>query len=151
MHVIGVIGGNSVGKKHYDAAFTAGAGIAKRGAVLVCGGLSGVMEAACRGAKSEGGTTIGILPGKSRKAANGFVDHAIATGLGEARNLAIVNTADAFIAIDGKEGTLSEIAFALKAGKKVIGIDTYDIDGIIKARSPVDAVEKVFSILEGGR
>ncbi|MBN2754825.1 MAG: TIGR00725 family protein [Candidatus Goldbacteria bacterium] len=147
--VIGVIGGNTVGKKHYEAAYKTGREIARRGAVLVCGGLAGVMEASCKGAKKEGGVTVGILPSKNKKTANKYVDIAVATGIGEARNTVIVNTADGFVAIDGKEGTLSEIAFALKAGKPVAGIDTYDLPEIIKCGTPEEAVEKIFLKLEG--
>ncbi|HPI02557.1 MAG TPA: TIGR00725 family protein [Candidatus Goldiibacteriota bacterium] len=147
--IIAVIGGNNAAKKHIEAAYKAGNEIARRGAVLVCGGLSGVMEASCRGAKKGGGITIGILPSKNGKTANKYVDIPVATGMGEARNVVIVNTADAFVAIDGKEGTLSELAFALKAGKPVAGIDTYDIPGIMKCAGPEEAVEKVFLKLEG--
>lgn len=92
MHVIGVIGGRAVSKKFYDIAYRAGAGIAKRGGVVVCGGLSGVMEAAARGARENGGRTIGILPGRDRAGANKYIDTAIPTGMGEARNIVIVNT-----------------------------------------------------------
>jgi uncharacterized protein (TIGR00725 family) len=101
------------------------------------------MEAACRGAKGAGGTTIGILPGTDRLAANAFVDVAIPTGLGEARNALVVRAADALIAVGGGYGTLSEIALALKAGKRVVGIDTWEIDGIEAAGSPEAAVEAV--------
>jgi uncharacterized protein (TIGR00725 family) len=101
--------------------------LATRGAVLVCGGLGGVMEAACRGAKDGGGTTVGILPGHDRRAANRYVDVAIATGLGEARNALVVRAADALIAVGGGFGTLSEIALALKSGKPVVGIGTWDL------------------------
>jgi uncharacterized protein (TIGR00725 family) len=111
--------------------------------VVVCGGLGGVMEAACRGAKGAGGTTIGILPGVDRSAANPFVDVAIPTGLGEARNALVVRAADALIAVGGGYGTLSEIAFALKAGKRVAGIGTWEIDGVERADSPEAAVEAV--------
>ena len=104
--------------------------IAEAGALLVCGGLGGVMEAACRGASEAGGRTVGILPGVDRAAANPFVEVAIATGLGEARNALVVRSADVLIAIGGAYGTLSEIALALKAGKRVIGIATWAIDGI---------------------
>lgn len=117
--------------------------LAARGAVLVCGGLGGVMEAACRGAKDAEGTTIGILPGSDRSAANRFVDVAIATGLGEARNALVVRAADAVIAIGGGYGTLSEIALALKAGKHVVGLGTWEIDGVEPAGSPDAAVEAV--------
>jgi uncharacterized protein (TIGR00725 family) len=111
--------------------------------VLVCGGLGGVMEAACTGAKGGGGTTIGILPGTDRAAANPFVDFAIPTGLGEARNALVVRAADALIAIGGGYGTLSEIAFALKAGKPVVGLGTWEIEGVEIVESPAAAVESV--------
>ena len=114
-----------------------------RGVVVVCGGLGGVMEAACRGAKEAGGATVGILPGTDRSAANRFVDVAIPTGLGEARNALVVRAADALIAIGGGYGTLSEIAFALKAGKRVAGIGTWEIEGVERADSPEAAVEAV--------
>jgi uncharacterized protein (TIGR00725 family) len=101
------------------------------------------MEAACRGAKEAGGTTIGILPGIDRSAANPFVDIAIPTGLGEARNALVVRAADALIAVGGGYGTLSEIALALKAGKRVVGIGTWEIDGVEPADSAEAAVEAV--------
>jgi uncharacterized protein (TIGR00725 family) len=111
--------------------------------VIVCGGLGGVMEAACRGAKDAGGTTIGILPGADRAAANPFVDVAIPTGLGEARNALVVRAADAVIAVGGGYGTLSEVALALKAGKRVVGVGTWDIDGVDPAPDARAAVETV--------
>jgi uncharacterized protein (TIGR00725 family) len=101
------------------------------------------MEAACRGAADANGTTIGILPGTDRAAANPFVDVAIPTGLGEARNALVVRAADAIIAIGGGYGTLSEIALALKAGKHVVGLGTWDIEGVEAADSPGAAVEAV--------
>jgi uncharacterized protein (TIGR00725 family) len=117
--------------------------LARRGAVVVCGGLGGVMEAVCRGAKGAGGTTIGILPGVDRSQANRFVDVALPTGLGEARNALVARAADALIAVGGGYGTLSEIALALKAGKHVVGLSTWDIEGIEPAGSPEAAVEAV--------
>jgi uncharacterized protein (TIGR00725 family) len=117
--------------------------LGSRGAVLVCGGLGGVMEAACRGAKEAGGTTIGILPGNDRSAANSYVDLAIPTGLGEARNALVVRAADALVAVGGGYGTLSEIAFALKDGKRVVGLGSWDIRGVEAAASPEAAVEAV--------
>ena len=115
--------------------------MARRGAVVVCGGLGGVMEAVCRGAQEEGGTAVGILPGLDRSAANPHVSVALATGLGEARNALVVRAADALIAIGGAYGTLSEIALALKGGKRVIGLGTWDIEGIELADGAEAAVE----------
>ena len=115
--------------------------LARRGAVVVCGGLGGVMEAACRGASREGGTTVGVLPGLDRGAANPFVSVAVATGLGEARNALVVRAADALIAVGGAYGTLSEIALALKAGKPVIGLGTWEIDGVERVEGPEAAVK----------
>lgn len=117
--------------------------LARCGAVLVSGGLGGVMEAACRGARGEGGTTVGILPGLGREAANPHLTVALATGLGEARNALVVRAADALIAVGGAYGTLSEIALALKAGKRVIGIETWAIAGVEAVAGPAEAVEAV--------
>ncbi|MGI9100054.1 MAG: TIGR00725 family protein [Solirubrobacteraceae bacterium] len=119
-----------------------GAGLARRGAVLVCGGLGGVMEAACRGARSLGGVTLGILPGSERAAANAWVSIAVATGLGELRNGLVVRCADAVIAIDGEYGTLSEIALALKAGKRVVALGSWEIPGVLAAADPAAAVAR---------
>jgi uncharacterized protein (TIGR00725 family) len=116
-----------------------GAGLARAGAVLVCGGLGGVMEAACRGASGAGGLTIGLLPGLDRSAANPHVAVAIPTGMGELRNGLIVRAADAIVAVGGGAGTLSEIAFALKAGRPVIGIGTFTLDGVAVAGSAEEA------------
>ena len=119
--------------------------LAERGAVLVCGGLGGTMEAACRGAKQAGGTTVGLLPGGSRSEANRFVDVAIPTGLGEARNALVVRAADAVVAVGGGYGTLSEIALALRAGKRVVGLGTWEIDGVVAADDPGAAVAEALS------
>ena len=119
--------------------------LARRRAVLVCGGLGGVMEAACRGARSEGGTTVGILPGLDRAAANPHVSVAVATGLGEARNALVVRAADALIAVGGAYGTLSEIALALKGGKPVIGLRTWEIEGVERAGGAEAAVDSALS------
>ena len=117
-----------------------GAELARRGAVVVCGGLGGVMEAACRGARGEGGVTLGILPGVERAAANPWVSVAVATGLGELRNGLVVRSADAVIAIAGGYGTLSEIALALKAGVRVVGLRSWEIDGVLAAGDAAAAV-----------
>jgi len=147
--IIGVIGGGQCSPEVDKLAEEVGAEIAKRKTALICGGLGGVMEAACRGAKSANGITIGVLPGISKGDANRFVDVPIVTGMSEARNLIIVRTADAVIAVDGRFGTLSEISFCLVYGVPVVGLQTWDIDAsIIKATDAVDAVEKAFAAIE---
>jgi len=110
----------------------------------VTGGMGGVMSASCRGAKAGGGTTIGILPTSERSEANPYCDFLIPTGFGEGRNLIIVRTADSLIAIGKSWGTLSEIAFALKMKKKVIGLKTFSLKGLVKAKNPKEAVGKAF-------
>lgn len=129
--------------------------VARRGAVLICGGRGGVMEAACRGAKTEGGTTVGILPGADRREANAFVDIPIATGLGEARNTIVVRAADAVVAVSGGYGTLSEIGFALKMGRPVVGLGTWDLaqggepaEAVFQAVSPGQAVAQALSLAQ---
>lgn len=123
--LIAVIGARSCDAKTYALAEQVGYELARRGAIVVCGGLGGVMEAGCKGAQRAGGWTIGILPGKTARAANRYVDIPIVTGLGEARNSIVVRTARAVIAVGGEYGTLSEIAFALKFGIPVIGLGTW--------------------------
>lgn len=140
--IIGVIGGSAVDQTAFEIAYEVGKLIAKAGAILICGGLTGVMEAACKGAKEAGGTTIGILPGLNIDDANPYVDIPVATGLGHARNLVIINTAQAMIAISGRYGTLSEIGFALQSSKPVYGLGTWDIDGVTACASPEEAVSK---------
>jgi uncharacterized protein (TIGR00725 family) len=138
---VAVVGaGENVGAEVLAAAQEVGARLAQRGAVLVCGGLGGVMAAACRGAAGADGTTVGILPGDDRAAANPWVTVALASGMGELRNGLVVRAADAVIAIAGGVGTLSEIALALKAGKPVIGLGTWAIDGVQAAGDPAEAV-----------
>ena len=144
---IAVVGPGRADPRELAWAEDAGAAVAEAGAVLVCGGLGGVMEAACRGARSRGGTTVGILPGNDRDDANGWVLLALPTGLGEARNALVVRAADALVAIGGAWGTLSEIAFALRAGKPVVGLATWElrrggepVEGIIGANDPRQAV-----------
>jgi len=144
---IAVIGGRRVERSLLDEAEEVGRLIARRGAVLICGGLTGVMEAASRGARAEGGITIGILPQEHKREANEYIDIPIATGLGVGRNVIIARTADILIAIGGGYGTLSEIAFALQMGKTVIGIETWDIKGVVKAEDAEDAVNKAFEVL----
>ena len=145
--VVGVIGAGVATSEQSELAVEVGRLIARRGWHLVCGGLGGVMEAVARGAHEAGGVTIGLLPGNNREAANTFITIPIATGLGEGRNLLIVRTSDLLIAIGGKYGTLSEISLALKIGKPVIGLDTWDIPGVIRASSPEDAVKHAKKLL----
>ncbi len=137
---IAVIGGSRPGRQALDTALEVGRIIARSGAVVVCGGLGGVMEAAARGAREEGGLVVGILPGNSPADANPWVDIPIATGLGYTRNSLVVMNADAIIAVDGEYGTLSEIAHGLIHGKKVVGLRTWDIRGVTVAETAEEAV-----------
>ena len=152
--LIAVIGGSNSSKQEIKAAEAVGRELAKRGAILVCGGLGGVMEAACRGAISEGGLTVGILPGESRRDANKYVQIPIITGMGYARNVAVVKSAQAVIAVSGSYGTLSEIGHALQSGIPVIGLNTWSLSksgrlnsSIITAENATEAVEKAFDLI----
>lgn len=131
-----MVGAHDAGPDQAAEAEAVGAELARAGAVVVTGGRGGVMEAACRGAKGAGGTTVGILPGADRAEANAWVDVALATGLGEARNVLVARAADALVAVGGGYGTLSELALALKAGKTVVGLGTWEIPGIVPAADP---------------
>jgi len=149
---VAVVGGQQASEEEERVAYEVGRGLAEAGAYLVCGGLGGVMEAACRGAREAGGLTIGILPGPFRGDANPYVDVAIATDMGQARNAIIVRTADSIIAVGGEYGTLTEIAMALKMGKRVVALNSWRIqredrfdERIIYAR---DAQEALRLILE---
>lgn len=128
--------------------------LAQRGVVVVCGGRGGAMEAACRGAKSAGGTTVGILAGSAREDANPYVDIPVATGLGEARNTIVVRTVDVLIAVAGAYGTLSEIALGLRDGKTVVGLQTWELSrdgkldpGVVRAGSPAEAVDLALAVV----
>ena len=140
---IAVIGGSRPGRAALDLAREVGRLLAARGAVIVCGGLGGVMDAAARGAKEAGGLAIGILPGAAPSDAGPHIDIPIATGLGYTRNSLVVMNADAVIAVDGEYGTLSEIAYGLIYGKKVVGLGTWEVKGVVAARDPEDAVRLV--------
>ncbi len=139
-----------------DLAYAVGGALARAGAVVVCGGLGGVMEAACRGAKDAGGTTVGLLPGPDRSAANAYVDIAVPTGLGEARNALVVRAADAVVAVGGGWGTMSEIALAVRTGVPVIALGSWTVQdtagnpvtGPVVARDADDAVRLA---LQSGR
>jgi len=145
---ISVIGGFSCSKKNYETAYELGKLIAQQGWILICGGGSGIMEAACKGAKEEGGLTVGILPSYDGAEANSYLDIKLPTGLGYARNVLVVRASDAIVAIDGKYGTLSEIAFAFNDTRPVVGINTWDIKGIIKVKTPKAAIAKIRKILK---
>ena len=149
IHRIGVIGAGECSRQIQQMAEEVGQRIAQRGAVLVCGGLGGVMEAAAKGAKEAGGTTVGILPGSNAQDANPYIDVPIVTGMGEARNVMIVRTAEAVIAISGGPGTLSEIAFCLKLRVPVVGLKTWKIDPRIhQIETPEAAVNLAFRLIE---
>jgi uncharacterized protein (TIGR00725 family) len=145
---ISVIGS---GRDYEALAEEVGRLIAERGASVVCGGLGEVMEAAARGAKSAGGTTIGIIPGESRSAANRWIDHVVVTGMGHARNLAVAASGDAVIAVGGAFGTLSELAFARILERPIVVLEpglSAPYDGIERAATPEQAVELAFQLVE---
>ncbi len=145
--IIGLIGGADCSPEIEEAARNVGRGIAERGGILICGGVGGVMEAGARGAKEAGGMTIGIIPGLNRYDANPYIDIPIASGVGYARNMIIVNSSDSVIAVDGKFGTLSEIAFCLQFGVPVISLFSWEIDpSIITVDTPEKAVDLAFSL-----
>jgi hypothetical protein len=141
--LIGVIGGSEVAEKTAKLAEEVGRRIAEKGYILVCGGMSGVMEFVCKGAKSADGLTIGILPGKDKSEGNPYIDIPIVTAMSHARNAIIVRTADVLIAIGGKYGTLSEIALAKVINKQVIGLGSWNIPGVIKVKTVEEAIEEV--------
>jgi len=150
---IAVIGGGQCSKEEAKQAEAVGRELARQGAALICGGLGGVMEAACRGASAEGGVTIGILPGESRQSANPYVQIPVVTSMGYARNVAVVKSAQAIIAIGGSYGTLSEISHALQSGIPVIGLNTWSLsrngkqdNSIFLAQDPAEAVNKALEL-----
>ena len=155
--LISVIGESKATDQNYSIAEKVGVLIARSGATLVCGGLDGVMEAACKGAKSAGGSTIGILPGLSKNEANQWIDIPICTGLGDARNIVVVRTGSAVIAIGGAYGTLSEIGHALSDGKPIFALNSWEItkSGIqdpllTHCKNEKEAVEKALAAASAG-
>jgi uncharacterized protein (TIGR00725 family) len=135
------------GAEHEARAEEVGRLLAERGCTVVCGGRTEVMEAAARGAKGAGGTTIGILPGETRADANAWIDHVVVTGVGHARNLAVAASADAVIAVGGAWGTLSEIGFAGVLGRPVVILEPgWQIEGVPRAATPAEAVERALSL-----
>ena len=157
---VGVIGGRRCSTEIAELAFQVGRGIAEQGWILVCGGMGGVMEQACRGARSRNGVTLGILPGDSRHSANPYLSCSVVTGLGEARNVLVVKSSQALIAVDGSYGTLSEIALANAAGIPVVGLCSWRLDpdqnrgqGLFfrVVESPGEAIEAVKSLINGSK
>ncbi|MDS0260348.1 TIGR00725 family protein [Haloarcula sp. S1CR25-12] len=144
---VSVIGGSTVTDDQYRQAHRVGELLGERGHEVVCGGLGGVMDAVCSGARETGGHTIGILPGEERAAANEDVETAVATGMGNARNVLVVLNGDAVIAVDGSNGTLSELGHALDMGRPVAGVGTYTLEGIRSVESAEHAVDYVESAL----
>jgi uncharacterized protein (TIGR00725 family) len=154
---VAVIGSGDPDPERDRQAERVGRALAERGAVVVCGGLGGVMEAACRGAAQAGGTTVGLLPGPDRRGANAHLTIALPTGMGELRNGLIVRAADAVIAVGGEYGTLSEIGFALKLGRPVVGLRTWELaregaprEAIVVAEGPEEAVEQALALAGSG-
>lgn len=148
--VIGVVGSGDTDKRHDPLAMEVGSLIARHGAMMVCGGLSGIMEAASRGAAQAKGTTIGILPGSDKREANPHITIAIPTGLGVARNVLVVRTADALVALPGGPGTLSEIALALNVGKPVVDLGDWKIEGTRAATTAQEAVALALDLCREG-
>ncbi len=153
--IIAVIGGSSAEPEILKLAEEVGSEIARRGAAVVCGGMTGVMEAVCKGARREGGLTIGIIPSDRKSDANQFVQIPIVTGMGMGRNVMLVKTADAIIAVGGEFGTLSEIAHALNIGKKVVGLRTWKLEkahsrsipNLIEVNTPKEAVDIALQLI----
>jgi uncharacterized protein (TIGR00725 family) len=145
---IAVVGPGEASSLELSNAEEVGAGLASLGAVVVTGGLGGVMEAASRGARSKRGRTLGILPGEDRDDANGWVEIAVATGLGELRNGLVVRASDALVAVGGGHGTLSEVAFALKLGRPVVGLGTWAVHGVNEVSTAAEAIAWIARMLE---
>jgi uncharacterized protein (TIGR00725 family) len=147
---VAVVGSGTASGELYEKARAVGRLLAERGATVVCGGLSGVMEAAARGATEVGGTAIGILPDEDRRRQNAHLTYSVATGVGQARNLAVVCSGDVVIAVGGEYGTLSEIGLARKVGRPVVVLEGWDLgEHVTVTGSPEKAVQAAFGILGG--
>ncbi len=146
--IISVIGGHDIDFKVEQLAHKIGKIIAKVGAILVCGGLNGVMEAASKGCKEEGGLTIGVLPGKEKKDANHFIDIALPTSMGYARNVIVACSANIIVALPGSHGTRSEICYGLVFGRPVIDLGNWNIPGMIKVKDIKEAEKKIKKLIE---
>ena len=145
---ISVIGGHEADEQASRLAFEVGREIGARGHVLICGGRTGVMREACRGAKESGGLTVGILPGDDLGEVNEFVDIPLPTGIGYARNVLVARAGEAVIAIDGSVGTLSEIAFALISGRPVVGLGTWELRDGHGEEAPIQRVDDATSAVD---
>ncbi|CAA9418608.1 hypothetical protein AVDCRST_MAG82-1271 [uncultured Rubrobacteraceae bacterium] len=146
---VAVVGSGEAVGELYEKAREVGRLVAGRGGIVVCGGLSGVMEAAARGATEEGGVSIGVLPDGDRGRANSYLSYSIPTGTGQARNLAVVCSGDVVVAVGGEYGTLSEIGLALKVGRSVVALESWDLGGhVMVAASPEEAVEAAFGTVQ---
>jgi uncharacterized protein (TIGR00725 family) len=146
--IIGVIGSGQCESSIYQLALEVGEEIAKRGAILICGGLGGVMEAAAKGASLAGGITVGILPGPSCNSANPYIKIPVATDMGQARNVIIAHTADGLVAVSGGAGTLSEIGHGLKIGKPIVGLKTItNLRGVHYVDYPQEAIARIFELI----
>jgi uncharacterized protein (TIGR00725 family) len=145
---VAVVGSGTAAGDLCEKALTVGKLVAEGGGTVVCGGLSGVMEAAARGATEAGGVAIGILPDEDRRWQNGYLTYSVATGAGQARNLAVVCSGDVVIAVGGEYGTLSEIGLARKIGRPVVVLEGWDLgEHVAVARSPQEAVEVAFGLI----
>ena len=146
--IIAVIGAGQCESSIYQLALEVGEEVAKRGAILVCGGLGGVMEAAAQGASMAGGLTVGILPGPSSNSANPYIKIPVATDMGQARNVIIAHTADGLVAVSGGAGTLSEIGHALKIGKPIVGLKTIpNLRGVHYVDTAQEAIARIFELI----
>jgi hypothetical protein len=146
--IIAVIGSGQCESSIYQLAFEVGEEVAKKGAILVCGGLGGVMEAAAKGASLAGGLTVGILPGPSCNSANPYIKIPVATDMGQARNVIIAHTADGLVAVSGGAGTLSEIGHGLKIGKPVVGLKTIpNLRGVHYVDNAQEAITRIFELI----
>jgi len=145
---IGVVGAGDADAAQEGRAHAVGRELAAAGAVVVCGGLGGVMAAACRGARESGGLTVGLLPGSDRSAGNAWLTVAVPTGMGELRNGLVVRASDGLVAVGGGFGTLSEIALALKLGRPVVGVGTWDIAApVVRIDDPTAAAARILELV----
>ena len=145
--VVSVIGGKKCSKKVEHLAHNLGKNLAKVVDILICGGLSGTMEAVCQGFKASGGLTIGIIPSYNKNDANKYVDIIIPSGLGLARNILVVKSADIVVALPGEAGTLSEIAYALQFGIPIISLRSWDISGVVKTATVEEVISEVEKVI----